>query len=420
MVLGRVQALARNSIWTAVVALAILPSAFAQTYHVIHSFSGLADGSTPTATLAIDGAGNLYGTTSYGGARLGFDGSGIVFKLSEKNSSWILSPLYTFHAGSDGAYPGAPVVIGPNGSLYGTTSLAGLPGCNGLGCGLVYRLHPPLTICHSVLCPWTQVVLYRFSGGSDGAHPAYGPLTFDQAGNIYGTTGAGGDVGNGVVYELTTSGGGWQQKVLHSFAAMADGRDPESGVVLDPQGNLYGTTVYGGAFGDGTVYELTPSGSVWLLSNLYDVGNQQGSSPYAGLVFDQQANLYGASLSGGGGNSGTIFQIATSGGQWSPSLLYTFPPAQGGSGLGVFSNLTLDAVGNLYGTTETDGAHGFGSVFKLTHQNGSWTQTTLYDFTGGTDGCNPGGGVTLGANGRLYGTTEGCGTGYGVVWEITP
>ena len=390
-----------------------------QTFRVIHTFTGSGDGAIPNSTMIVDRAGNLYGTTSYGGAQPGALGSGLVFKLVLRNSSWVLTPLYTFQGGSDGAYPGAAVVIGPNGTLYGTTSLGGNPGCPaGMGCGTVYHLQPQSTACRTILCPWTKTELYRFSGGADGANPAYGQLVFDPSGNIYGTTGGGGDVDSGVVYELTHSSGGWQESVLHSFGAMGEGAQPQSGVVFDSQSNLYGTTVDGGSQGNGAVYELTRSGSAWAIAKQHDIGNE-GRNPYAGVVLDSLGNVYGATLFGGPGNGGTIFQLVTSGDQWSSNIIGTFSPV-GGQGLGASSSLTMDAAGNLYGTTGTDGAHGFGSVFKLAPQNGSWVQTTLYDFTGGTDGCNPGGGVTLAPDGHLYGTTQGCGAGYGVIWQITP
>jgi uncharacterized repeat protein (TIGR03803 family) len=399
--------------------LGTAPSAPGQAFRVIHTFSGSADGSTPNSTMVMDQAGSLFGTTSYGGAQPGFAGSGIVFKLVQKNSAWILTSLYTFQGGSDGAYPGASVVIGPSGILYGTTSVGGNPGCPaGTGCGTVYQLQPQSRACQSVLCPWTKTALYRFIGGQDGANPAYGQLLFDHSGNIYGTTGGGGDVGSGVVYQLTRSSGGWQESVLHSFDGMGDGLQPQSGVVFDSQGNLYGTTVDGGAHGNGTAYELTPSGPGWGISKQYDIANE-GNSPYAGVILDQLGNVYGATLFGGPGNGGSIFRLATSGSQWNSTIIGSFSPL-GGEGVGAFSSLTMDSAGNLYGTTGTDGAHGFGSVLKLVPQNGSWVQTTLYDFAGGSDGCNPSGGVTVAPDGHLYGTTQGCGAGYGVVWEITP
>lgn len=261
-------------------------------------------------------------------------------------------------------------------------------------------------------------MLYRFTGGDDGSNPAYGQLTFDHLGNIYGTTGSGGNEGSGVVYELMESSGGWQESVIHSFDGMSGGRQPQSGVVFDSVENVYGTTVQGGSQGSGTVYELTQSQSGWVIAKQHDIANE-GNSPYAGVVLDQSGNVYGATLLGGAGNGGTVFQLTASGGQWSSGIIGTFSPI-GGQGLGPSSSLTMDSAGGLYGTTGTDGAHGFGSVFKLVLQGGSWVQTTLYDFSGASDGCNPGGGVTVAPDGHLYGTAQGCGAGYGVIWEIAP
>jgi hypothetical protein len=196
---------------------------WAQTYSVIHTFGGYGDGAQPMATMTVDAGGNLYGTTFYGGAQPGDLGYGIVFKLVQKNSAWVVQNLYTFRGGSDGANPSAGVAVGANGSLYGTTSLGGIQACTGsLSCGLIFQLRPSTTACKSVLCPWTQTVLYRFTGG-DGAHPGSGALTFDQAGNMYGTTIEGGDMNSGVVFLLSPSAGGWQENVLHSFGAPGDG-----------------------------------------------------------------------------------------------------------------------------------------------------------------------------------------------------
>jgi len=397
----------------------VAQSSWAQTYNVIHTFGGYGDGAQPMATMTMDVGGNLLGTTFYGGAQPGDLGYGIVFKLVQKNSAWIVQNLYTFQGGSDGANPSAGVVVGANGSLYGTTSLGGIQACTGgFSCGLVFQLRPPITACRSVLCPWMQTVLYLFTGGGDGAHPGSGALTFDHAGNIYDTTVEGGSTNSGVAFQLTASAGGWQEKVLHSFGAPSDGIQPQAGVVFDSQGNLYGTTIGGGANSKGMVYELAPAGSGWTISDLHDIGIE-GMSPYAGVVFDSAGNLYGATLLGGAGNGGAVYELVPSGGGWNFNLLYSFfPPA--GQGLGPYSSLTVDAGGNLYGTTETDGAYGLGSVFELTPQNGGWMYTSLHDFAGGNEGCNPAGGVTLGQSGRLYGTASGCGAGYGVVWEITP
>ena len=174
-------------------------SAQAQTYQVIYNFTGGQDGAYPEAGLTERG-GKLYGTAYQGGS---FN-RGTVFKLAPNGSGWVFSTLYSFTGHADGSAPIARVVFGRDGTLYGTTEFGG-HNC-GVGCGTVFHLRPPATFCRTVLCPWTETVLYQFSGFGDGANPGYGDLTFDQAGNIYGTTFFGGVNAQGVVYELTPSG----------------------------------------------------------------------------------------------------------------------------------------------------------------------------------------------------------------------
>ena len=193
-------------------ALVAIQSAQAQAFSVIYNFTGGSDGANPSAGLTIDAAGNFYGTnqTSNGGS-----GFGMVFKLKPSGSSWILTPLYGFPKETDGD-PLNGVVIGPNGSLYGTTFSGGK-----FYDGTVYNLRPPAGFCRTVSCPWTHTLLYNFKNGIDGGYPA-GPLVFDQAGNIYGTTWGGGSGGDGTVFELDTLG---NETVLHSFSG-ADGNEP--------------------------------------------------------------------------------------------------------------------------------------------------------------------------------------------------
>ena len=278
-----------------------------------------------------------------------------------------------------------------------------------------------MTICKSILCFWTETVLYQFSGSSDGANPGYGEITFDQAGNIYGTTFFGGMNAQGCC--VRTDALGWRldgARDSHFQRVTSDGENPYSSVVFDAAGNLYGTTYAGGAHGYGTVFQLTPSGSGWTENTLYAFQNlSDGGQPFGGVVFDSAGNLYAATSSGGSGNGGTVYQLMPSGGSWVFSLLYSF--ARAGYLPGSYDSLTMDAAGNLYGTTKQDGAHGAGSVFKLTPSGGGWTETDLYDFTGGSDGGVPYGSVLIDASGNLYGTASQGGTnGYGVIWEITP
>lgn len=391
-----------------------LQPAQAQTLTVLHNFTGGADGAYPDAGLTMDRAGNLYGTTFGNGYS---NSNGSVYKLTQKNGHWTFARLYTFTGGSDGALPYAGVVFGPDGILYGTTTAGGAHGQ-----GTVFKLQPPPHFTPNLLAPWTETVLYSFQGGTDGSAP-YGAVTFDQAGNVYGTTYGGGGSGGGcgTVYQLTPSGGGhWTESVIYSFSN-SDGCIPVSSLTLDNAGNLYGTTVAGGAHGVGTVYELSYSaGSGWTESFLHSFDNNAGgeNSPYVGLTFDQSGNLFGATADGEGG----IFKLTPSGNTWTYSLLYG-----GGGGIeacGVRGNLVLDPQDKLYGTTYCDGEGGDGSVFKLIPVNGGWSYITVYSFTGGNGGYWPASDVVMDGSGNLYGTTFGGGPygdgGYGLVWEITP
>jgi len=398
---------AAAAVLTFIFALAIaMTPAQAQTFTVLYNFPGGAGGADPAAGLTMNGTGNFYGTTEYGGI-YGY-GYGVVFRLSRAGSGWVETPLYNFQGGSDGEYPLAGVVIGPDGALYGTTS-----GYNVYGdYGTVYRLTPPPTACASVICPWQETVLYRFSGGLDGANPGYGNLTFDQAGNIYGTTIYGGgagscgyDPGCGVVYKLTPSGSGWTETVIWDFAS-SGGSFPVSGVTFDSAGNLYGTTTYP------TVYELSPSGSGWTETTLSEL---DGAYPaYGGVAIDLHGNLFGTT--GGFQGAGNVYELSPSNGTWTLSALYYFTGYEG-----PLDTPTLDAAGNVYGTSYLTGAHAAGQVFELTPSNGEWIFADLHDFSGGDGGYEPIGGVIFDASGNMYGTTsEGGSAGGGTVWEITP
>jgi uncharacterized repeat protein (TIGR03803 family) len=406
-------------------------SASAQTYTVIHQFTDGGDGGAPIAGLTVVTPGTkFYGSASDGGQA----GGGTVFQLQLKNSSWILTPLYTFSfPNEDSIGPNSRVLVGPDGSLYGTTYSQGVVGCFGnFGCGLVYRLRPPLTVCTSALCYWTETVLYRFSGSADGAYPE-GDLIFGQPGVLYGATYGGGNTGCqfgteddcGVVYSLTTAG---VQSELYTFPGGASGSSPASGVIEDAAGNLYGTTSQGGGDGCsgqgcGIVYELSPNGSGWTQKVLYTFqGGTDGAAPMGGLIFDSAGNLYGTTSQGGADGGGTAFELTPAGGgRWTFNLLYSFnAPIQGHDFPGSHASLAMDAAGNLYGTTMYDGADSEGAVFKLTHSGGGWTYTSMHDFTGGIDGALPRSNVVFDDQGNMYGTASAAGTAEGVAWEITP
>ena len=383
----------------------------AQTFTVLHTFTGGQDGAYPEAGLTMDGAGNFYGT-SFGGPP-SQSMYGTVYKLTHRDSGWVISPLYSFQGGSDGEYPRSKIVFGPDGTLYGVTLGGGVD-------GTVYNLRPPVTACRSALCPWTETVLHRFMGGSDGAGPQYVTPVFDNTGNLYGTTQGGGSGGGyGVVFEMTPDNGSWTESFPYSFTGGNDGEFPQSGVIRDADGNLYGVASTGYY---GEVYQLTPSGSGWVKNTIYTfLGGSDGSDPVGGLVFDGAGNLYGTTSNKGGGG-GTVFKLKRQpNGSWVETVLHDFTE----SGAGPYASLTMDPAGNLYGTTYTGGAYGCGSVFKMAYANDNFTYVPLHDFTCDSDGAYPTSDVSVDANGNLYGTTDNGGSGhggrgFGVVWEITP
>lgn len=393
----------------------LAPSIQAQTYTVLHNFSGGADGSFPYVSLTLDRAGNLYGVAALGGltgACNGY-GCGTVYKLTQQGSGWVLNPLYSFTGGSDGAVPYGRVLVGPNGTLYGTTYYGGRDNFP-LGSGVVFSLRPPAHNTGRVFSPWTETVLHRFQSPQqdDGANPQ-GPLSLDPMGVIYGTTFAGGiecfDAGYcGTVYQLTPNGSAWTEAVLHEFVG-SDGANPQSGVIIDPAGNLYGTTWNG----QGTVFELARSGSNWIEHTIYEFVSPSGYTPAGGLVFDPLGNLYGATEVGGANGGGTVYELKPSNGSWTGSDIYAL--VGGGSG-----GMARDAAGNLYGTTCEGGAYNSGTVYKLTPSGSGWMQTVLHDFTS-NDGYCPLDNVILDAGGNIYGTTWAGGSkDYGVAFKITP
>ncbi len=396
-------------------------SATAQTYRVIHFFSGGADGAIPQAGLTLDRAGNLYGTTATGSTPATCQ-CGNVFKLTNHDGNWTLTPLYQFRGGDDGAVPAARVLFGPDGRLYGTTSGDGPDSA----AGTVFALSPSPSPCKSVFCYWQKTLLHTFRlGTGDAAYPNLGDLTFDSAGNVYGATTSGGagnctEHGCGAVYEMTRAGGSWAETVLYSFQTDT-GNTPYAGITFDSHGTAFGTNANGGLSSYGSVYQLIPGGGTWTGMDIVNFPDRAGGrNPMAGLAFDSVGNVFGATSQGP--TAATVFELTPSGSGWTYQVIYGFPRAQG-----PYANLTIDTAGNLYGTSLTGGVYGYGSVFKLTHAAGGWTYAVLHDFQGGTDGAQPISNVTIDSAGNLYGTTQIgghttdlCQAGCGVAWEITP
>ncbi|HEX8814297.1 MAG TPA: choice-of-anchor tandem repeat GloVer-containing protein [Terriglobales bacterium] len=274
----------------------------------------------------------------------------------------------------------------------------------------------------------SENVLFSFAGAGEPNSP-YAGLVFDKSGNLYGTTVLGGTSNQGTVFELTpNSNGSWTQTVLYNFTGAADGGQPHGSLILDSSGSLYGTTNYGGnsncSSGCGTVFELVPGAGGWTESVLYAfTGASDGREPYARLLFDSAGNLYGTTLQGGNITSacsvgcGTVFELAPASGTWSESVLYAF---QGGTdGASPYSGLIFDSKGNLYGTTSAGGKDASGVIFKLSPASGAWTERVLHGFDGGGDGQYPYGDLIADASGNLYGTAyQGGARGDGVVFEL--
>jgi uncharacterized repeat protein (TIGR03803 family) len=368
-------------------------------FQVVYTFQNSADGGNPFAGLTVDRAGNLYGTTSSGGS-----GYGTAFELKNTAKGYKYVVLHTFAGGTDGANPYARLMPGAGGKLYGTTVNGG-----GGGAGTVFELLPGKA-------PRTERVLYAFTQSVQGANPSAGDLTIDSKGAIYGTTQYGGAYGQGTVFKLSPAKGADKEKVLYSFGANSnDGTQPYAGVTLDRAGNIYGTAALGGQ-GYGTVFELTPSKSGWTEQIIHTFGNvTDGGTPYAGLSFDAQGNLFGATTQGPGAGGGTFFELTPSNGTWSFNTIYSL------SGWGIsgeFRTAYLDPSDNIFGTTHCDGQYSSGSVYELQRSGSAYNYVDLYDFTGGTDGQYVFSNPAFDAHGNIFGTTNVGGSGYGVVWEV--
>ena len=423
----------------ATLALATGVPALSQTYTVLHNFTGGIDGANPQAGLTIDRGGNFYGTAAAGGNPnpdcylYDQPGCGVVFRLQQRPSGWLFTTLYQFSGAADGFGPEAPVVFGPDGKLYGTTFLGGTnAGCFFFGtCGTVFSLQPRPTVCSTSNCSWILKTIYTFPGNPPPGLPSTGAVIFDNAGNLYGTFIWDGDPSCyedgpcGGIYELSPANGGWNESTIVNFGhPTLVGAWPTGGIVMDQSGNLYGALSAIGA-----VYQASYRNGNWFTSVLHTFSFDAGGySPQGGLIMDAVGSLYGTTSSGGLNDVGTVFELQPSAGAWAFSTLYNFA-GNVQNNAGPNADLTMDAAGDLYGTTYKDGAFGYGSVFKLSPSNGQWTYTSLHDFTGGSDGGYPLSKVVFDSVGHLYGTANvggstvgqcNQGLGCGVVWEITP
>lgn len=386
--------------------------AWSGSYTLLHVF--LQNQEHPSSGLVVDAAGNAYGTTAFGGGK---NNAGTVYQLSPTSG---FHTIYAF-TGPNGSKPNGSLLVDSAGNIYGTTTGGGAFLCDNdtIGCGIVYRLSPPKSGG-----PWTQTILYNFSGGDDGWYPYSGVIS-DSEGNLYGTALQGGPSQCGVVFELSPTGNDqWTQQVLHPLTL--DGCNPAGGLVFDGLGNLYGTAETGGAWGWGTAFELSPSpDGNWTYSTIHDFNSDgtDGAQPWAGLILDNAGNLYGSTRFGGAFGFGIVFELMPDSGNWTESILHSF--AGGNDGANLFFNLVFDSAGNLYGTTASGGGpKGYGTIFRLTpSQDDTWTES-VFDMGSGVRGANPNGPVLLDGKGHAYGTASEGGRakngqiGYGVVFRL--
>jgi uncharacterized repeat protein (TIGR03803 family) len=309
---------------------------------------------------------------------------------------------------SDGAYPYAGVISDKENNLYGTTQQGGSANF----AGVVYELKETKS-------GWKETVLYEFTGGADGAGPM-GQLVFDSAGNLYGIANGGG-AGYGTIYELSPSKGAWTFKVIHTFQGGDDGvvGIGVSGLVFDNAGNLYGVTEMGGTAGYGTIFELSRTGSKWKKTILYNfAAGSDAEDPLMGLAWDSAGNLYGASVGGGADGCGAVFELAHQKKAWKERVIYNFTGGDDGC-WPEFGSVTIPKSGEIYGTTGAGGADNQGVIYRLAKSGGTWSETTLYAFTGGNDGGQVFAGVTLDPFGNVFGASAYDGSGsYGAVVKL--
>jgi uncharacterized repeat protein (TIGR03803 family) len=403
--------------------------------HVIYHFQGGTDGYGPVSSLISDPVGNFYGTTEYGGGSF----YGTVFELSppqQLGGEYVETILYSFTNTGDGARPTAALLRDNAGNLYGTTSDS-----NAGGDGEVFRLSPPIQSGGV----WTESILYRFQGGTDGSSPNAALIT-DGRGNLYGTA-------TSSVFELSppqNRGTPWTFTLLHEFkCCTSDGWNAVAPLVIDPEGNLYGTTEWGGDLsndscgspGCGTVFEVSPPSHAvhaWAEKVIHTfTAGDDGFDPLTGLSLDVSGNLYGTTYSGGTGGGGTAFELsapASGRGDWTHTVIhnFTYSGTQDGA---VPSAMILDSSGSLFGTTRFGGYqcayngayYGYGTVFELRNQHGVWNERILYFFHhGGVAARQPAAGLIIDDAGNLFGTTEEggyaqCYNGYsfcGTVYQI--
>lgn len=396
----------------AIAVIALLAWAFpavAATESVLFSFKDYKSAYPLGRLRFVDGS--LYGSSSgYWRAPT----YGQIFKLTKSGGAWKKTALVTFD-NKDGSTPYGTVVRDSSGVLYGTTS-----GGDKYNSGNVFALV-------NRGGKWLRRTIWAFGAKGDGISPTC-DLVIDRSGNLYGTTYSGGAYNGGIAFELSKIDGTWSETILHNFGAAGDGWDIYAGLLMAAPDTFYGTTIYGGnAGGDGTVFELFKSGGVWKEQVIFSFDGANGYEPWGTLIMDKDGELYGTTYAGGSGKTvgdvGVVFMLSPSGSTWSETVLHNFGSTSR-DGENPMAGLTWGRDGVLYGTTSGGGGAGpgGGTAFVLRPSHGAWEEAILHVFgRNGDDGGPPQGGVILDRYGNLYGTGVGGGKyNYGVVWKITP
>jgi uncharacterized repeat protein (TIGR03803 family) len=390
------------------------------TFQVLHSFpNGANDGRYPLSNLLLNSKGDLFGITSEGGSDTavcyGY-GCGVAFEIAPQTGRWKESVLFSFSppSGTEYIQLQSQLAMDAAGNIYGTQADGGDPTCN---CGLIYQLTKTdgvwtENVLHNFLGAnsgdgatpytglvedaagnlygatgnggtyydsgtifeltpnsdgsWSYNIIYDFgAGGYPTAQGPFGPLSIDSAGNIYGTTDDGGIYEDGTVFKLSPSNGGWKESVLFNFTLSYGNYAGINGVIIGPGGDLYGTTVYDGIYSLGTLYKLTPAVGYWNKTILHTfTGGLDGGNPFGGIIVSPTGALYGAGNQGGSFGYGNVFKFSETSGKWSQTVLHSFTGKTDGSR--PYGGLTLDAHGNLYGTASEGGAYGYGTAFEIT------------------------------------------------------
>ncbi len=376
---------------------------------LLHLFRLGHDGGFPAGGLTADAAGNLYGTTGDGVHTFG-----TVYRLSPGGAGgWNFHIIYTMTGYFDGAIPTDAVTLDSKGNIYGTSVTGG-----DASQGAVWQIRLDRSGKRAKL-----IRTYDFSGYADGGHPN-SAVIIDQAGNLYGTTpSTADDSACGAAYELVPDGPVWLPHTLHNFTCGADGGYPNASLVMDASGTLYGTAPYGGT-GTGVVFALARQNGRWKETVLHSFDGSDGQTPESNLIFDAAGNLYGTTAGAGG----TVFKLAPPANRsdkkarWALTTLFQFPGGAGGAY--PYTGLTFDRSGNLYGATDFGGdpscQNGCGVAYELSPSQGAaWTEKVLHTFHGHRYGANPSSPLLLGADNTLYGTTSAGGKGPGVIFSLT-